>query len=153
MKARSGYQVRAVRRTRRAVTIGSTPGHVAPRHATQGCTCGRARAALPILTQVVPGHGHADRRPRREHGEPRHDAARRTGPRRATCAPRRGRRAAASCAWARPPRTAPSHADRQAGGQATPRPCAGAAPRTPGGKEPRWPGVGGRAPRRDGHAA
>jgi hypothetical protein len=114
MKARSGYQARAVRRTRRVVTLGSTPGHVAPRHAAQGCAGGRAGAALPTLTQAVPGHEHAEHRLHREHDESRQDAARRMGPCRATCAPRRGQaalghRAAASCAWARLSRAASGH--------------------------------------------
>jgi hypothetical protein len=55
----------------------------------------------------------------RGHGEPSQDTVRRTGPRRATCAPRQGRQAAASCAWARPSRATPGHAERRAG--STPR--------------------------------
>jgi hypothetical protein len=62
--------MRAVRRTRRAVTLGSTLGHVASRH-------------------------------------------------RAPC---QGHWAAASCAWARPPRIPLGHAERCAGGWAMPRP-------------------------------
>jgi hypothetical protein len=116
MKARSGYQARAVRRTRRVVTLGSTLGHVAPRHAAQGCAGGRAGAALPTLTQAVPGHEHAEHRLHREHDESRQDAARRMGPCRATCAPRRGQaalghRAAASCTWARLSQAASGHVE------------------------------------------
>jgi hypothetical protein len=114
MKARSGYQERAIRRTCRAVMLGSTSGHVAMRHATQGCAGGCAGAASPIITQVMLGHEHVDRRPRREHDDPRQDVTRRTGPRRATYAPHRGSsRATASCAWARPLRAAPGHAERR----------------------------------------
>jgi hypothetical protein len=117
MKARSGYQVRAVRRTRCAVMLGATPGHVAPRHAMPDCAGSRAGgtsrgnadshvgAALPTLAQTVLRHRHVGHKPcrgydgraraggqtapHREHGELRQDTARRTGPRWATGAPRR----------------------------------------------------------------
>jgi hypothetical protein len=156
--------VRAVRRTCRVVTLGATPGHIASRHAAQGCAGSHAGgtshgnadshagAALPTLAQAVPGQ--ADRRPRRarasrtrargqttprrEHGEPRQDAARQTGPRWATCAPRQG----PGCARARPSRAAPGRTERRGrarpggvrGGGGVPRhaaPCRGqAAPRS-----------------------
>jgi hypothetical protein len=117
--------VRAVRRTCRVVTLGATPGHVAPRHAAQGCAGyhaggtshgnadSHAGAALPTLAQAMPGHGHADRRPHARRG-PDHatPGARRAAPRRCAqdgaapgnlrttpgAGPRRGRQAAASSA-------------------------------------------------------
>jgi hypothetical protein len=79
MKACSGYQVRAVRRTCHAVTLVSTPRHVVPRHAAQGGVGSRAEgtsrgnadshagATLPTLAQTMLGHGHVGRKPRRGH--------------------------------------------------------------------------------------
>jgi hypothetical protein len=121
--------VRAIRRTCRVVTLGATPGHVAPRHATQGCRQPRQGHVAWERRQprrgcaANPRASHAGAQARRPQATPcasrpharrgldratpgaRRAAPRRCaqdGPRRATYTPRRGttRRAGG----ARPPR-------------------------------------------------